>query len=94
MKVLEEFWYGNLHPIERPFQKQRKFDKIWSLLKKNEEKLLECMNDSEKELFQKYRECSDEVMQITECEIFRKGFKLGARFCIECFENDNDIFYE
>ena len=40
MKVLEEFWYGNINPMERPFQSQRKFDKVFRLLTKNEEELL------------------------------------------------------
>ena len=31
MKVLEEFWYGNINPMERPFQSQRKFDKVFRL---------------------------------------------------------------
>lgn len=94
MKVLEEFWYGNLNPIERPFHRQRKFDKVFRLLKTNEEKLLATMNESEKELFTKYRACEDEMVQISECETFKKGFKLGARFVMECFENYSDIFDE
>lgn len=94
MKVLEEFWYGNINPIERPFHRQRKFDKILKLLNQNEEKLVGSMNDDEKELFQKYKACNNEILQITECEVFRKGFKLGARFFMECFENDADIFDE
>ena len=94
MKVLEEFWYGNIYPIEGLFHRQRKFDKILNLLNKNEEKLLDSINDTEKELFQKYKTCNDEILQITECQTFIKGFKLGARFFIECFENDNDIFDE
>ena len=40
MKVLEEFWYGNANPMERPFQSQRKFDKVFRLLTKNKEELL------------------------------------------------------
>ena len=92
MKVLEEFWYGNLNPSERPFYRQKKTDKVLKLVHQNEEKLLEAMNDSEKELFEKYKACSDEILQITQAEIFRKGFKLGARFIMECFENDTDIF--
>ena len=94
MKMLEEFWYGNINPIERPFQRQRKFDKIFKILAKNEEKMLETLNEQEKELFGKYKDCCDEMIQITECQTFIKGFKLGARFFIECFENDTDIFDE
>ena len=94
MKVLEEFWYGNLNPMEIPFHRQRKFDRVFSLLKKNEEKLLETMNESEKEIFEKYKASNDELIQISECETFKRGFKLGARFVMECYENYSDIFDE
>ena len=94
MKLLEEFWYGNINPMERPFQSQRKFNKVFRLLTKNEEELLKNLNEQEKELFDKVKACYDEMIQITECQTFIKGFKLGARFFIECFENDADIFDE
>ena len=94
MKVLEEFWYGNINPMERPFQRQRKLDKVFRLVTKNEEELLKNLNEQEKELFDKVKSCYDEMIQITECQTFIKGFKLGARFFVECFENDADIFDE
>jgi len=94
MQILEEFWYGNINPAERPFQKQRRFDKAFRMLNKNEEKLLESLNEQEKELLEKYKACYDEMIQTTECQTFIKGFKLGARFVMACFENDDDIYDE
>ena len=94
MHILEEFWYGNINPAERPFQKQRRFDKAFRLLTKNEEELLKNLNEQEKESFNKVKSCYDEMIQITECQTFIKGFKLGTRFFMECFENDADIFDE
>ena len=94
MHILEEFWYGNINPAERPLQKQRRFDKAFRMLTKNEEKLLETLNEQEKELFDKFKACYDEMIQITECQTFIKGFKLGARFVMACTENENDIFDE
>ena len=94
MHILEEFWYGNINPMERPFQRQRKFDKTFRLLTKNEEKLLENLNEQEKEVFDKLKACYDEMIQTTECQTFIKGFKLGARFVIACNENDGDIYDE
>ena len=94
MHILEEFWYGNINPMEQPFQRQRKFDKTFRLLVKNEEKLLENLNEQEKEVFDKFKACYDEMIQTTECQTFIKGFKLGARFVIACFENDSDIYDE
>ena len=57
MKVLEEFWYRNINLMERPFQTQRKFDKVFRLLTKNEEDLLKNLNEQEKELFDKLKAC-------------------------------------
>ena len=94
MHIIEEFWYGNINPMERPFQKQRGFDKAFKMLTKNEEKLLESLNEQEKELLEKYKTCYDEMIQTTECQTFIKGFKIGARFVMACFENENDIFDE
>ena len=94
MNILEEFWYGNINPAERPFQKQRDFDKAFRMLTKNEEKLLETLNEQEKEMFDKFKACYDEMIQITECQTFIKGFKLGTRFTMACFENKDDIFDE
>ena len=94
MHILEEFWYGNINPMERPFQRQRKFDKTFRLLTKDEEKLLENLNEQEKEVFDKFKACYDEIIQITECQTFIKGFKLGARFVMACIENEGDIYDE
>ncbi len=94
MQILEEFWYGNINPAERPFQRQRRFDKAFRLLTKNEEQLQESLNEEEKELLEKYKACYDEMIQITECQTFIKGFKLGARFVMACIENDSDIYDE
>ena len=94
MQILEEFWYGNINPAERPFQRQRIFDKAFRLLTKNEEKLQESLNEEEKELLENYKACYDEMIQITECQTFIKGFKLGARFVMACIENDSDIYDE
>ena len=44
--------------------------------------------------YRKVKACYDEMIQITECQTFIKGFKLGSRFFMECFENDADIFDE
>lgn len=64
MHILEEFWYGNINPMERPFQKQRGFDKAFRMLTKNEEKLIETLNEQEKELFDKFKACYDEMIEI------------------------------
>ena len=47
---------------------------------------LSFLNEQEKEIFDKVKACYDEMIQIAEYQTFIKGFKLGARFFIECFK--------
>ena len=74
MRILEEFWYGNLHPSEKKFRRQTEFDEILKLLVQHEEKLMESLNELEKETFEKYRECYGELSDI--CLLKKKYLKL------------------
>ena len=90
MKVLEEFWYGNINPMERPFQSRRKFDKVFRLLTKNEEELLKNLNEQEKEFFNKVKSCYDEMIQITECQTFMENLDLFGEYYGELFDEEGN----
>lgn len=45
--------------------------------------MLSRLNDEEKEIFEKYADCTTEMHDLTEREAFIKGFSLGARIIIE-----------
>ena len=55
MQILEEFWYVNINPAEMPFQRQRRFDEAFKMLTKDEKRLLESLNEQEKNLLEKYK---------------------------------------
>ena len=74
MRLLEEFWYGNIEPTE------------YDTSSKDEEKLQATMTDEQKELFEKYTDCVREYQTITDCLIFQNSFKLGARMMLEVME--------
>ena len=46
------------------------------------------MNDEEKEIFEKFTECTNEMHSMTEREAFVSGFTLGARIIIEVMNTD------
>ena len=94
MNILEEFWYGNVKPNEKGFKHRTEYEKLFNLIARNEEKLIATLNENEKELFVKYRECMDEFTGNSECQIFVEGFRLGARFIIECYNENGGIFEE
>ena len=85
MRILEEFWYGNIEPTEYGTS-PKEYKKQVELICKNEEKLKATMTDEQKELFEKYADCVREHQINTDCLIFQNGFKLGARMMLEVME--------
>ena len=61
---------------------------------KNEEILNSMLNDKEREVFEKFCCCRDEVDFYTEEDIFVTGFRLGARIIIESFYENDGFFSE
>lgn len=79
MKILEEFWYGNIEPTDYDTSSCKEYKKLQKLICRNEEKLRVAMTDEQKALFEKYTDCVREHQTITECLIFQNSFKLGCQ---------------
>lgn len=86
MKILNEFWYGNIRPTDRDIVPNSRIDKLLKLVVKNEQQLNALLCDEERAVFQKFRESQDELSSVNECESFVLGFRLGARFLMEVME--------
>lgn len=89
MKILEEFWYGNIEPTDYDTSSCKEYKKLQELICRNEEKLRVAMTDEQKALFEKYTDCVREHQTITECLIFQNSFKLGDRMMLEVMEVKN-----
>ena len=87
MKILEELWYGNIHQNERHGECNIEMIKISDLIKRHEGTLLKSLDEKNKEVFEKYRDCYDELTQLNECEVFKIGFKLGVGMLLECYDD-------
>ena len=87
MRILEEFWYGNIEPTEYDTSSNKEYEKLVELICRNEEKLKATMTDEQKELFEKYEVCVQARQTVTDCLIFRNRFKLGARMMLEVMED-------
>ena len=66
MRILEEFWYGNIKPTEYDTTACKEYNEILRLITRNEEKLLATMTDEQKELFSRYTDCVREHRTIAE----------------------------
>ena len=53
MRILEEFWYGNIEPTVYDTSSHKEYKKLVELIFRNEEKLKATMTDEQKELFEK-----------------------------------------
>ncbi len=90
MSILEDLWYGNISPWERPFKKDSSYSELLALVIRHQEDLLGRLNDEEKEIFEKYADCTSEMHDLTEREAFSKGFTIGARIIIAVLTNKYD----
>ena len=82
MNILEDLWFGNISPWERPFNKDSAYAELLALVIRHQEDLNGRLNDEEKEIFEKFSECSTEMHDLTERETFVKGFTIGAQIII------------
>ena len=86
MRILEEFWYGNIEPTEYDTSSCKEYKKLLELSCRNEEKLQATMTDEQKELFSRYTDAVREYQAMAEFLLFQNSFKLGARMMLEVME--------
>lgn len=86
MKILEEFWYGNIEPTEYDSSSCKEYKELLKLICRNEEKLQATMTDEQKELFSRYTDVVREYQTMAECLLFQNSFKLGAKMMLEVME--------
>ena len=86
MRLLEEFWYGNIENKDYDISTSQEYKNLQELICRNEEKLRATMTDEQKDLFEKDSDCVREYQTITDCLIFQNSFKLGARMMLEVME--------
>lgn len=87
MNTLEDLYYGNLFPHEKCARLDDEVKDLLKLLNRNEEKLTATLTESQKETFEKYKDCNREISEISERETFLNGFRLGAMIIIDVVNN-------
>lgn len=86
MRILEEWWYGNIEPTDGEVPKCKEYKKLLQLISSNEDKLLQTMTDSQKELLTQYMDSQRELSALLACTLFQNSFRLGARVMLEVME--------
>ena len=89
--ILEEFWYGNIDPMEQSTGKSQAVKELLKLMGRNRDQLHESMTAEQRETLEKYDDCINEMHSIMELEIFSYAFRLGGRLMLATLMgNDED----
>lgn len=86
MTTLEDLYYGNISPHEKYIKCGTKVDKLVKRICENEEELNSGLTKKQKEIFDKFKDCTSELSCITEREAFSSGFILATRIMVEVME--------
>ena len=88
--ILEELFYGNICPNSDCRSKDDQTKELMGYIADHHDNLLNILSDKQKEIFEKFDDCWDELTDINEREIFVYAFKLGMRIAIEVLSSDKD----
>ena len=80
--ILEEFWYGNIDPMEQSTGKSQAVKELIRLMGRNRDRLCDSMTAEQRDTLAKYDDCVNEMHSIMEVEIFSYAFRLGGRFML------------
>ena len=83
--IIEDFYYGNIEPLEVSSELTPKLKKKLSNLAKKEEELTTRLTGEDKELFQNYVSAYVEFSTTSNADSFISGFRLGAKFIYDTF---------
>lgn len=83
MTLIESLWYGDIAMNERGIENHDEYNKLIQLIKKQEGALKESLSKEQNELYEKLRFNQNERLDLSTCDAFTVGFKLGVRMMNE-----------
>ncbi len=81
--ILEELWYGNICPETDSRTTTSEMKKLMEYIERHHDSLLTSMTDDQKEILEKFDDCWNEYVSLSEKSIFVYAFKSGARLAVE-----------
>lgn len=87
--ILEEFWYGNIDPLEQSTGKSHAVKELLKLKGRNRDRLHNSMTAEQRETLEKYDDCINEMNSIMEVELFSYAFRLGGQFMLAMLMDDS-----
>ena len=89
--ILKELFYGNICPNTQCRSNEKETKELMGYVADHHDALMAELNDKQRETFEKFDDCWDELTDINEREMFVYAFKLGMRIAIEVMSSDTDL---
>ena len=86
--TINELWHGNIVPQEDSRTNSKEMKELMGYIASHSEYLENLLNDEQREIFDKFRECWNEYVSLAEAAIFEYAFKFGARLTQETLFGD------
>ena len=87
MKMIDELFYGNVSPNEKPIRRGSKLEHLYHLMTRNNEAMNAMLTDeATKAQFEKCCDSASDVNCETELLAFEEGFCLAASFMAEVMD--------
>jgi len=89
--ILEQLYCGNICSDSKRYSPDSPFVEAAHLKSRNLDKLMERLDDSEKELFEKYCDAQSEIEGITRYDTFTYALKFGILLMAKVFMGKDEI---
>lgn len=86
-RILDDLYYGNLCPSEKPLTPCSPAKKAHAVFNGTAIQLGQALNEQEKALFETFADANQELCECSCCEYFSDGFRLGARLMLEILQD-------
>ena len=81
--TIRALWNGELYPCETPLPDTAQTRELTKLIESLTQRLSDRLDDTEKDLFEKFTQAQDERFDVIMEHIFTEGFCLGAKIAAE-----------
>ena len=81
--IINALWHGNIIPQEDIQTNTKEMKELLSYIARHHEDLEKSFTNEQREIFQKFHDCWDEYVALSEAAIFEYAFKCGARLALE-----------
>ena len=83
MTILENLWHGNITPGVRAVEYGSKYNKLAAASNDLEDIFTTELSAEGKRAYAEYCKLTDALSDISECDAFSKGFRLGVSLILE-----------